>query len=461
MQVSESLSCKTTSKGKRTFVKNRESINSGFVEGAKYRLIDKGDHVEVILDKNGDRTVAKGNIVDLQNHTMTKVFSDVDRVNVSYLEERIILTAHYSEQQINEREKSIKTGQRIRIGEIFAGTGNLGLQIKKGLSRAGVDASVKFAVERCQDKAYVLSSEKSLWEDSDSQIFIDDIMKMDLSLLTKVDVLLISYPCVGFSMMQTNKSKRDIRHPDAGVLFVKLLEIISRTNPSTIVIENSPQMRNTDTLYIMDTVLETTGYKHSEGTLKGTDFGDFEPRERMIKVYTSIGLTPFNVEDIKPTLSFKKTVADIIEASTVRPTDWKEYGYLRNHAKSKKQGHGFFAAKPSDNKLKTLGANYAKAQPDTSFLQHPSNDELFRMFTPQEHANIRRFTHGMKEAINESAEGKGQFYQRGNRSRAHKMSGDSISPLPWLHAGLYLGRWLIENRTYSKQQAVNTVQHVA
>lgn len=452
MQVSETLSCKDTKKGKRSFIKNRESIKSGFVEGARYRFINHGDHIELVLDSNGDRVVSKGNIVDLQNKTMSTVFADVDRVNVDYQKERIVLKAHYSEQQVIKREQSIKAGGSVKIGEVFAGTGNLSLQIKRGLKKSGVRSKHVFAIERCKDKSYILSANDELWDDKDARLFTDDIMLMDVSQLPAVDILVVSYPCVGFSMMQTDKAKRDLRHPEAGVLFVKLLEIISKTNPSTIIIENSPRMRDSDTLYIMDTVLSTTGYRNTEGTLKGHDFGDFEPRERLIKIYTSKGLTPFNVSNIKPQLSSVRKVEEILEPHTVKETDWKPYSYLRNHAKNSAHGHGFFAATPADTKLKTFGANYAKAQPDSSFLQHPENKDLFRMFTPSEHANIRRFDTGMHRAILESSEGKGSFYQRGSKMRAHKMMGDSIAPLPWFAAGLAIGNWIKENHIFKSNR---------
>lgn len=195
MQVSETLSCKDTKKGKRSFIKNRESIKSGFVEGARYRFINHGEHIELVLDSNGDRVVSKGNIVDLQNKTMSTVFADVDRVNVDYQKERIVLKAHYSEQQVIKREQSIKAGGSVKIGEVFAGTGNLSLQIKRGLKQSGVRSKHVFAIERCKDKSYILSANDELWDDKDARLFTDDIMLMDVSQLPAVDILVVSYPC--------------------------------------------------------------------------------------------------------------------------------------------------------------------------------------------------------------------------------------------------------------------------
>lgn len=74
------------------------------------------------------------------------------------------------------------------------------------------------------------------------------------------------------------------------------------------------------------------------------------------------------------------------------------------------------------------------------------------MFTPSEHANIRRFDTGMHRAILESSEGKGPFYQRGSKMRAHKMMGDSIAPLPWFAAGLAIGNWIKENHIFKSNR---------
>lgn len=446
MQISETLSLKDTEKGKRTWIKNKASIDAGFIQGQPIEIVYHDDAVEIILSQSGKRTVAKGNIIDIQSKRMNNVFPDNTRVNVVYQPSRILLTAHYSEAQVNKREKNLRSHAPLRTGELFAGTGALGLQIKKGLNQAGVETKHVFSNEVCPDKSYVLANNDELWEGNDDALLItDDILTMDLNIFPEVDMLIMGYPCVGFSKMQTNKAITDIRHPLAGVLFVRVLDIINRVNPSIIILENSPYMESSDTMFIMDSVLEKTGYKSSVGTLKGNDFGDFEPRERLIKVFYSHGLSQFDISNITPDLTLQRTVKDIIEPTTVRDSDWKEYGYLRRHASDKKHGHGFFPATLDDNKLKTFGANYAKAQPDSSFMSHNSDDNLFRMFTPQEHANIRRFEPAMKKAIEESAEGKGTYYQRGSRLRAHKMLGDSITPLPWLAAGKAIGRWIKEN----------------
>ena len=445
MQVSETLSLKETPKGKRTFIKNKSSIDAGFIHGKPIDIIFHSDYVEVVPAENSKRKVAKGNIIDIQSKRMNAVFPDVSRVNVIYQNERILLTAHYSETQVNKRESAVRQNKTLKMGELFAGSGSLGLQIKRGLNAAGVKTQHAFSNELSADKAYLLASNDEIWDNDEAKLLIDDIMTMDLSTFPLTDILVIGYPCVGFSQMQTNKSITDLNHPQAGVLFVRVLDVINRVNPSVIIMENSPNMAKSDTMFIMDAVLNQTGYKSVQGTLKGHDFGDFEPRERMIKVYYSHGLSQFDLSTITPDLNAVRNVNDILEPSSVREADWKPFDYLKAHSNDTRHGHKFHEARPNDTKLKTFGANYGKAQPDSSFLAHEDNAELHRLFTPQEHANIRRFSEGAKKVIHETAEGGGPYFQRGSRTRAHRMCGDSITPLPWLSAGKALGQWLLSN----------------
>lgn len=447
----ETLSLKTTSKGSRVWLNNGTLTNNGFTAGAKYKVEFFKRYVLVSLDESGNRAVSKGDVIDLQNKSMTNTFPDANRVHVLYGKGKVIIKAYHHDDKIKRRETSLK--ERIarklplRFGDWFAGIGYLGKQFAKGLLAAGISTSIVFANEYDRHACDLYhNSNTEHMENAASNVVVvnDDLFTMDQSLVPELDVMVCGYPCTGFSSQQGAARDRDIHHPEAGLLFVPLLESISRANPSIILIENSDRMLDSETSYIMDTVLAKTGYKYSHTTLNGLNHGDFEPRKRMAKVYYSENLGELNIDELNIKRSNERTLADLLEPMSLSSDKWKDLSYLSKKNQDKSHSHSFIVPSLSATKLPTFGASYAKIQCDSTMIEHPSNPDLHRICTPSEHCNVRHITDDLKDGIVSIADGTHHLQKgRTNATKAHFLLGNTISPTPWVDLGEFVGLWAL------------------
>lgn len=445
----ETLSLKTTLKGARVWLNNKDSVACGFVEGTTYKTEHCGDHVVVTVDALGTRTVAKGNIVDLQNRTMSKTFKDVDRVHVSYCEGKMVIRAYHYEEKVKRRETSLK--ERImrkiplRLGDFFFGTGLLSKKITQGLLAAGISTSLVFAndVDRHAADIFASCNHPSYIKANGPVIVQDDLFTMDKSLICEMDLMIIGHPCVAFSKQQSKTRKKDIHHPLVGTLFVPLLESINRANPSFIIIENSDWMLGSDTDYIISDVLDKTGYAYSHQIVSGRDFGAFESRERLAKVFYSKGLGELNLTELTASIQNTRKVSDVLESISPDDNSWKPYDYLKKKNHEDHHCHSFLVAQNDDTKLPTFGANYGRRQPDSAFLEHPTNPDLHRIFSAGEHCNVRGISGDLKREIVSIEDGTHHLQNgRTNIMKAHHLLGNSIAPEPWFYVGNFIGDWL-------------------
>lgn len=447
----ETLSLKTTSKGSRVWLNNGTLTNSGFTAGSRYKVEFFKRYVLVSLDENGDRTVSKGDIIDLQNKSMTNTFPDSDRVHVLYDEGKVIIKAYHHDDKIKRREVSlierIARKLPLRLGDWCAGIGFLGKQFAKGLLAAGIMTSVVFANEydrHACDLYHNSNTEHMANAAANAVIIHDDLFTMDQSLVPELDVMVIGYPCVGFSGQQSRKRFMDIKHPTSGLLFVPLLESINRANPSLILIENSDRMLDSDTTFIMDTVLEKTGYKYSHTVLNGFEHGDFEPRRRLAKVYYSKNLSELDLTQLNVKRANPRTLADLLEPMSLSSSNWKDLSYLSKKNKDKSHNHKFKVPSLSATKLPTFGASYAKIQCDSTMIEHPKNPKLYRICTASEHCNVRHITGELKKGIVSISEGTHHLQKgRTNATKAHFLLGNTISPTPWVDLGEFVGQWAL------------------
>jgi DNA (cytosine-5)-methyltransferase 1 len=458
--MQETLSLKTTDKGSRVWLNNKTLSGIGFVAGTKYSAIYLDGRVKIYLDPQGKRTVTKGDIVDLENKSMTTSLPNVDRVHVLYKSGVVVIEAYYHEEKVKRRKTSLK--QRIernlplRLCDFFAGTGLLCSKIAKGLLAAGISTSLVFANEYDRHAAdiYVNSNVEHMATASEDAIVVqDDIFTMNKNLIPEADIMVIGYPCVGFSKQQGSARKMDISHPEAGLLFVPLLESINRANPSIIFLENSDAMIDSDTDFIMNGILTKTGYKFSHTTLIGTEHGDFEPRKRLAKVYYSENLADLDLEELSINRVNTRTLADILEPISLTDKKWKNLSYLSKKNQETSHSHKFIVPSLSSNKLPTFGASYAKIQCDSTIIEHPSNPELHRICTVSEHCNVRNISGEFKAGIVSIAEGTHHLQKgRTNQTKAHSLLGNSVSPTPWFDLGEFIGNWITRQFTTSKKE---------
>lgn len=447
----ETLSLKTTSKGSRVWLNNGTLKNSGFTAGVRYKVEFFKRYVLVSLDENGARTVSKGDIIDLQNKSMTKIFPNSNRVHVLYGKGKVIIKAYHHDEKIKRREVSlierIARKLPLRLGDWCAGIGFLGKQFAKGLLAAGIMTSVVFANEydRHACDIYHNSNTEHMESFADNVVIIhDDLFTMDQSLVPELDVMVVGYPCVGFSGQQSSNRSRDVKHLSSGLLFVPLLESINRANPSLIMIENSDRMLDSETSFIMDTVLEKTGYKYSHTVLDGLEHGDFEPRRRLAKVYYSKNLSDLDLTQLKVKKTNPRTLADLLEPMSLSSSNWKDLSYLSKKNKDKSHNHKFIVPKPSATKLPTFTASYAKIQCDSTIIEHPENPKLHRICTASEHCNVRHITGELKKGVVSIAEGTHHLQKgRTNATKAHFLLGNTISPTPWVDLGRFVGEWVL------------------
>lgn len=461
----ETLKLKTAEKWARVWLNNKSSKACGFIAGVSYSASYSTERVVIKITKNGKRTVAKGDIVDLQNKTLKEQFEGVERVHAHYSKNEIIITAYHHDDKVKERVLSVKerVSRKIplRVSEFCAGIGYLGKQIAKGLFAAGIATQLVFANDFDQHATDILANYTyaSEYVNSSGPIIVhDDLFTMNKDLIPKSDVMIIGYCCQGLSQQQSSVRNKDLKHKVSGVLFVPLLEAISRSNPAFIVLENSDKMLGSDTDDIMTQVLTRTGYDYTYQILSGQNFGDFEKRNRLAKVFYSKGLNPLDLKELVSNVPNKRVVSDLLEPIDDNAKEWKEFNYLKVKNSEKSHSHAFISVDGASTKLPTFLASYGKMQADSAFLPHPSNPKLHRIFRAAEHCNVRNITGKLKEGIVSIADGTHHLQAgRTNARKAQSLLGNSVSPTPWYDLGEFLGGWLttqapISNITNNTQQ---------
>lgn len=442
----ETLALTITKKGARIFLNNQSLTRCGFTDNAKYEVAYFQNKVLVTLSEVGNRSVCsgpKGDVIDLQNLSLSKSIPNSDRVQVTYKIGVLEITAHHHDEKVKKREvnfvERLKRQLPFRVSEFFSGTGALSREILKGLLLVGITSQTVFANDHCR---HAIDLQANYTDSSGSVLVQDDLFEMDKSLIPESDIVILGYPCVGFSRQQSTKRKRDIEHEKAGMLFVPMLEAINRANPAIIVLENSDNMQGSETEFIFDTVLAATGYKSTSTTLTGIDHGEFERRKRLAKVYYSAGLGDLDIEQIKPSLSNIRKVSSLREEVPLDSKMWKDLSYLKSRNDDPSHSHKFIELSGDETRLPAFGANYAKIQNDSAFWQHPTNPDLNRIFTAGEHCSVRNIHGPLRDAIISIEDGTHHLQKgRTNATKAHMLLGNSISPQPWQVLGQFIGEW--------------------
>lgn len=425
---------------------------------------------KVDISKHKVANTFKGAVLDITNRDLSTLFQDYEHVDVIPSHECIIVRGSHAESEIIEREQSVlrrlKTGEPLRKGGAFAGLGLLCRSVHRGLKKASVAVKQRFANEYNPLAAEVNRAGNEIWDDAfdDAVFVVDDIYTMNMDLVPKLDLLVVGSPCPAFSQLNTQHkvaNKKDIFHPESGTIFQPLLSLIRKANPAVLILENSKFFADSIFDYIMCDVLNRFGYKSHSTIVTGEQFGDFERRERLCKVWYSKGLPDIDLSDLPFQQANERPFSSILEPISDDDKRWGRRSYLEAKHAETHNGHKYCIVSPDATVIPTCGANYHKVQPDSAMIAHPDPARAMetRIMTASEHCNMRDIDGELKANIVAVEEGShfAQQTGRSNAKEAHRMLGNSCSPLPWVSVGYRIGQWLLSMVKPSVQACVESI----
>jgi DNA (cytosine-5)-methyltransferase 1 len=428
----------------------KELVNSNLPINARFNIEYSKHGIKVIPCENGTNKImetsgGRSGLLELKNKSTFDSFGDVSHVMVTFGKDGVEITLNYSDRQKIIREaaiiRKIKNGEPIEAGSFFSGLGLLSLFIKTGMEKAGIKTKIKFANDLCDKAMSVNLSSNPIWDDAsdDAVAMINDLNSIDLSLLPKVDLLEIGYPCIAMSKL-CKKEHRDTLHPVVGTLFIKLIAAISAMNPAVFIIENVESFLGSDSFRMIKQELKAD-YNFSEISFNGNNFGDIEGRPRTCVVATSIGLPAIMMNDFyAPAIANKKTLSHYLDDIAPSSPLWREMAHVKKKLDNPKLNFKNTLYDGSEDCIGTITASYSAPKIGSPMLAHPTNKNLQRQFTVNEHANIRQLPSKMHQAVLDIANGASELVSRaGSITAAHRMLGNSVSKLSWEEIGNYIG----------------------
>jgi DNA (cytosine-5)-methyltransferase 1 len=429
---------------RRVYIQNHEDLNSiNFHPHARFSIKETAKEMILSLNENGERKVYASkrgdSIVEVSDKKITDFIGRCARyVTVILRANEIRITRHHLEMQIEAREtkfyKSIKK-KVITTGSLYSGVMHLSHSMHQGLKMAGFRPRIKFANEM-DEVAAKLNAANPIWKSAarNALLVVDDIQTMDMSLLPSyVDHLEVALPCNGQSRM-TAPDKRDILHPVTGKLFIRSTEAIAKLNPATLTIECTPSLLGSITFHCLEDFLLKNGYEYEVTTLKGSDYGDFEHRNRFCLFAVSKGLKGLfpSLKDIE---LFRhpnpQTFAEIKDDIPLTSPLWKEYKHVKQRDNMKNVNYRNVLISDDDRNMPAIVAGYSAPKAGSPFVPHPTNPKLQRQLTVNEHNKIRKFPEDLANEILKLSKGLLAGQSRTNVKAAHKVSGNSVSPGPW------------------------------
>lgn len=415
----------------RVWLEGNQPQSAGFLPKTRYSLVKNESEKMVILTvtKDGQRTVSakvkngkEYPVIDINSKEILSMFAGCECVKVLFSENQIVLMPIATDEMKTESKQNLEknmTDGYVKTGSVCHGGGILTHAVHHGLKKSGVQTKTAFVVEM-RDDLVAQSQAVNDAVDADTMIFEAPIQEVafDFSVnLPNVDILEMGLPCSGASVAGRAKNKTEMAesHPHVGWLIVPALMILARVNPSIVLVENVPAYSSSASAEVMRGMLKYMGYTVHEKVLDGADFGSLEHRKRWCVVAVREGLS-FDFDSLVHPAA-PKNLGEVLDNSI--PVDdprWKEMAGLKaKQERDKAAGKGFMmqTVTAETTKCPTITKGYQKNRSTDPKVQHPVNKNLLRLFTPSEHAKIKRIPEVLISGIDSA-------------TTAHEILGQSI-----------------------------------
>lgn len=190
---------------------------------------------------------------------------------------------------------------KVEVVDLFCGAGglthgllNAGLSVSKGID---IDIDSKYAYEKNNDSKFI---HKSITELSEKEI--QNLFKKD----TEIKVLVGCAPCQTFST-HTTKYKYGEENSRWGLLN-SFLDIIKKTKPEVVSMENVPNLVNKDIFNTFVQGLMDMNYNIFYKNIYCSDYGVAQKRRRLVLLASKLG----KIEILPPQKNEHNTVKDAI-----------------------------------------------------------------------------------------------------------------------------------------------------
>jgi DNA (cytosine-5)-methyltransferase 1 len=377
-------------------------------------------------------------VVDFRHEVFGVRFGVGKKVRVTFKPGLVIIEKHHLDKKIKEREtrtlKKLREGKTLSVASVFSGAGILDSALCEGLKKSKVQCAIELMVER--EGRYVdLAMNNQKENHSDSTLFINaDVEDLDFECgAFKAEIMAASLPCTGASRAGRTKGglKYAEEHDEAGSMVYYFLRLVSLLQPSIILVENVIEYAQTASFSILQSVLGRYGYNLTFEKLNGCEFGSLENRDRLGLVAVSKGLGFFDMQTVRSLFSKPETIGSIFEDTPLDSERWKTYSYLDEKRKrDAAQGKGFSRdiLTGDESHCKVLREGYAKGGSCETFVQHPEDASLSRLFSPAEHSAIKRIPFSLVKGEADSIQ--------------HRALGQSVIYTVFVSVAYWLGAWL-------------------
>lgn len=435
----------------RIWMEGEKLAKAGVRVGARYSMAEINNG-RIVLREAGpglqgqaftvskrDRRGVLRPLMEIRSNELGRTFAGCEKVKVAIRSGRIVITASHVDAKRFDRSsrliEKLRLGQPLEVCSVFHGGGILDKAVHHGMLRAGVSTAVRVAVE--VESNYLeasLRNNPELWH-RDAVAVCSDVRDVDWSNGSPSCELLIGgIPCTGAS--KSGRAKNQLlfaeEHNEAGALFVSYLDAVRAVNPAVVIAENVPEYQSTASMAVVRSVLQSLGYRLHETILDGAGFGCLERRRRLVIVAVCASLpNAFDFSLLQSIKDKEASVAAVLESVPADSPRWKHYAYLAEKAirdKAAKKGFARQLLTGAEDGCGTIGRHYAKCRSTEPFLQHPTNPQLSRLFTPTEHARLKGIP---AEVIQGEAE-----------TTAHEMLGQAVIYPKFEAVGFEVGRSL-------------------
>lgn len=315
-------------------------------------------------------------ILDIKNGSLTRLFEDVEKVEIQFYENKIVVKTALIEEKQKEREQK----QQLRTFELFCGGGTLSEHFKyAGFTPIGGlefnENCLKFFEHNHTSSQYTILSD------------IRDVQPEEYP--KNVDVALCGIPCTTFTKSNKKMQEAFSRHNnsesteedlillesryEAEYLTYYVLEAIRAMNPKTVVVEEVVEYSTTNAAELLRGILKHMNYEISETI----SIGSHTARKRWCLV-ANAG-SKVDLDNLIPTTS--KTLLEVIEKN-VDEIEWKKVSEIqRLETASKKDTIGIRSSLATDKMCNTFTCHGTRHTEPS--LKHPTKD-LYYEFTNED-----------------------------------------------------------------------------